>query len=155
LLSFAREIRSLLGRKCRDAGDERRSADRLLTCFENLELLGAGQRLAFAERPERDEPLTAGFDHRRRMFGKELVIDGEIRPKGSRDCRENALPFHREPAFSFGVAPPSGPGSAQADRGVGRNGTRTESDSQPKRNSRAGPQTLPWHGPMPAREYNF
>ena len=35
--------------------------------------------------------------------------------------------------------------------GAGRTGGRTVSESQPKRNSSAGPQTRPWHGPMPAR----
>ena len=38
---------------------------------------------------------------------------------------------------------------------AGKIGGRTESCFHPKRNSVAGPQILPWHGPIPQRVCNF
>src|SRR5215471_19233165 len=66
----------------------------------------------------------------------------------SRDSRDNAVPIHR---FSFGI---------RFSKWVAKTGGLTDIASTPEapvpqRNEKAGPQILPWHGPIPIRRCNF
>src|SRR6185436_19735029 len=94
-----------------------------------------------SERAEEHESPAAGGEHGFELARKEVEVDREILAQRSRHRRKDALPFHAESSVIIARLPSA----------AGFKGGRTVSESQPKRNSRAGPHTRPWHGPMPAR----
>src|ERR1700751_2983554 len=66
----------------------------------------------------------------------------------SRDSRDNAFPIH---SSCLGIRFP---------KSVAKTGGLTDARSEsatpwPQRKENAGPQTLPWHGPIPIRRCNF
>ena len=85
------------------------------------------------------------------------MVNAEIFVEASCDGGHHALPVHAVPpdialsAVSFVCAT----FVARLSMRAGKIGGRTESALHPKRNSVAGPQTRPWHGPMPQRVCNF
>src|SRR5580698_2967802 len=91
------------------------------------------------------------------MFADEAVVNAEIFIEASCNGGHHALPVHAVPpdiALSA-VVSVCATFVARLSMRAGKIGGRTESALHPKRNSVAGPQTLPWHGPMPQRVCSF
>ena len=108
-------------------------------------LLVEGQRRRLAERAERARsPGSRARAIASSVPREDVEVDREVLAERSRDRRKDALPCS--------CATPPSHRARLAERRTGlTGGAYAYRESQPNRNSSAGPQTRPWQGPMPAR----
>ena len=148
-----------MGGKRRDRCDDRCSLPlgRLDRRLQNRDLLGVFQGCPLAERTERDKAVASIFQQPRGVAGEEFVVDCEIRGKGRGHRRQYAKPIHREFSSISWILTSSVLRGAEhnAAIGTGNRGERTDVLRQPNNAFSAGPQTRPWHEPMPQRVWSF
>src|SRR5580658_331394 len=119
---------------------------------QNFDLLVEGQSRTFSQGAEGDDAGAAVVQQPVTMFRQEAVIDTKIFGKTGGDGREHTLPVHdRPPVTSLCWSCDWAVTAAKVSTRAGNTGGRTESGFQLNRNCVAGPQTRPWHGPMPQR----